>query len=216
MIFVKAFTFNPVQENTYLMYKKSGSCCIIDPGCYFEEEKQELADFITKEGLKPDLLLNTHCHFDHVFGNQYVFDTWGLTPHIHPLEKPVLDRAAEAAGRWMIPFANYTGPVTYLEEGDQLEWAGETFSIFHVPGHSPGSVAFYHAKQGILFGGDVLFQGSVGRTDLPGGDSATLEASIQQKIYTLPPKTKVYPGHGLPTSVDVERRSNPFVKAKDI
>lgn len=212
MITVKVFTFNPVQENTCLLYNESGDCCIIDPGCYFPEEKQELADFIEKQGLRPNLLLNTHCHFDHVFGNQFVFDTWGLVPHIHQLEQPVLDRAAEAASRWQLPFDNYKGTVKYLAEETGLEWAGEKFQVLHVPGHSPGSLAFYHEKQGFVIGGDVLFRGSIGRTDLPGGDYDTLEKSIREKMYTLPAATKVYPGHGLPTTIDVEARSNPFVK----
>ena len=212
MIFVKVFTFNPVQENTCLVYTPSGQCCIIDPGCYFPEERQQLVDFIAAEGLQPDLLLNTHCHFDHVFGNQFVFDTWGLVPHIHPLEQPVLDRAAEAALRWQLPFENYQGKVNYLDDGALLNWAGEVFSILHVPGHSPGSLAFYHKNQELVISGDVLFRGSIGRTDLPGGDYDTLEKSIREKMYSLPPATRVYPGHGLPTSIEVEAKSNPFVK----
>lgn len=212
MLTVKVFTFNPVQENTCLLYNEPGDCCIIDPGCYFPEERQELADFVQKQGLRPNLLLNTHCHFDHVFGNQFVFDTWGLEPHIHPLEQPVLDRAADAALRWQLPFENYRGQVKYLEEGTPLVWAGEEFTVLHVPGHSPGSIAFYHKVQGFVIGGDVLFRGSIGRTDLPGGDFDTLEKSIREKMYTLPPATKVYPGHGLHTTIEVEGKSNPFVK----
>jgi glyoxylase-like metal-dependent hydrolase (beta-lactamase superfamily II) len=144
-----------------------------------------------------------------------VHEKWGLEPHIHPAEQPVLDRAGEAALRWQLPFENYQGPVHYLKEGDKLNWAGETFDILFTPGHSPGSISFYHEKQGFVLSGDVLFRGSIGRTDLPGGDYALLEQSIRQKMYRLPDATKVYPGHGLPTSIEVERKSNPFVKGEE-
>jgi glyoxylase-like metal-dependent hydrolase (beta-lactamase superfamily II) len=102
-----------------------------------------------------------------------------------------------------------------LKEGDKLNWAGEAFDILFTPGHSPGSISFYHEKQGFVLSGDVLFRGSIGRTDLPGGDYALLEQSIRQKMYRLPDATKVYPGHGLPTSIEVERKSNPFVKGEE-
>lgn len=215
MLTVKVFTFNPVQENTYLLYNDAGDCCIVDPGCYFPEEEEVLADFVQKQGLRPSLLLNTHCHFDHVFGNRFVHKKWGVEPHIHPAEQPVLDRAAEAALRWQLPFENYQGPVHYLKEGEKLGWAGEEFEVLFTPGHSPGSISFYHAKQEFVLSGDVLFRGSIGRTDLPGGDYALLEQSIRQKMYVLPDACKVYPGHGLPTSIEVERKSNPFVKGEE-
>lgn len=212
MITVKVFTFNPVQENTYLLYTESGDCCIIDPGCYFEEERQEMLEFVKQNNLKPSLLLNTHCHFDHVFGNQFVYETWGLEAHIHPMEQAVLDRSLEAAMRWQLSFEPYRGAIKYIGEENPVRWAGEEFQVLHVPGHSPGSVAFYHARQAFVIAGDVLFQGSIGRTDLPGGDYSTLEKSILEKMYKLPFNTVVYPGHGYHTRIETEAKSNPFVK----
>ncbi len=212
MLFVRPFTFNPVQENTYLLYNEKKQCCIIDPGCYFPEEEQELKTGIEKTGLTPVMLLNTHCHLDHVFGNKFVADTWGLPLHIHQLEKPVLDFAPQSGEMWQLPFSNYDGPLAYLEEGNMVKIGEDELEIRFTPGHSPGSVSFYHEPGGFIIGGDVLFSGSVGRTDLPGGDFATLVNSIQTQFFTLPDETKVYSGHGPVTTVRFEKMNNPFVK----
>jgi glyoxylase-like metal-dependent hydrolase (beta-lactamase superfamily II) len=213
MLTVKTFTFNPVQENTYLLYNDQGDCCIIDPGCYFDEEKNMLRQAIENAGLRPVLLLNTHCHLDHVFGNQFVADTWGLQPHIHEKERPVLDRAAEAGLRWQLPFVNYTGPVHLLQAGDPVKLGGDSMTVLFTPGHSPGSISFHNAAQHFVIGGDVLFQGSIGRTDLPGGDYDTLIDSIKTQLLPLPDDTIVYAGHGPATSIGRERRNNPFLQA---
>ncbi|MFT3675911.1 MAG: MBL fold metallo-hydrolase [Chitinophagaceae bacterium] len=212
MLTVKTFTFNPVQENTYLLYNDKGECCIIDPGCYFDEEKTVLRQAVENGGLKPVLLLNTHCHLDHVFGNQFVYDTWGLQPHIHEKERPVLDRAAEAGLRWQLPFVNYTGPVHLLETGDQVKLDDDHMTVLFTPGHSPGSISFHCSAQHFVIGGDVLFQGSIGRTDLPGGDYDTLIESIKTQMLPLPDDTIVYSGHGPATTIGRERRNNPFLQ----
>ncbi|RYY53608.1 MAG: MBL fold metallo-hydrolase [Chitinophagaceae bacterium] len=212
MLGLKTFTFSPIQENTYLLYNDRKQCCIIDPGCYFQEEREELKTGIEKTGLTPVLLLNTHCHLDHVFGNKFVFDTWGLVPHIHPLDKPVLDRAGISGERWQLPFDNYEGELVYINHGDEILVGQEPLQVRLSPGHSPGSVAFYHEAGQFVIGGDVLFRGSVGRTDLPGGDQAVLFESIQREFYTLPDDTKVWPGHGPATTIGWEKRNNPFVK----
>lgn len=212
MLSVKAFTFSPVQENTYVLYNEKGQCCIIDPGCYFPEEKEELKMTIDKAGLKPVLLLNTHCHLDHVFGNQFVYDTWGLELHIHEKEKPVLDFAPQSGLMWQMPFDNYSGPLTYLKEGTTINIGEEPLEIRFTPGHSPGSVSFYHEPGSFVIGGDVLFNGSIGRYDLPGGDLDTLINSIQTQFFILPDDTKVYSGHGPVTTVGFEKMNNPFVK----
>jgi hydroxyacylglutathione hydrolase len=220
MLAVKSFTFSPVQENTYVLYNEKGSCCIIDPGCYFPKERDELKTGITETGLTPVLLLNTHCHLDHVFGNKFVHDTWGLPLHLHEKEKPVLDFAPQAGTMWQLPFDNYEGPLVYLKEGNLLtlpssingEGKGDELEIRFVPGHSPGSVAFYNKAGGFIIGGDVLFNGSIGRTDLPGGDYDTLVNSIHTQFFTLPDETKVYSGHGPVTTIGYEKRNNPFVK----
>ena len=212
MLAVKSFTFNPVQENTFVLFNEKGLCCIIDPGCYFPEERDELKTGLEKTGLTPVLLLNTHCHLDHVFGNKFVYDTWGLPLHLHPKEKPVLDFAPQSGLMYQLPFDNYDGPLVYLEEGNNLLIGDDELEVRFTPGHSPGSVSFYHKAGGFIIGGDVLFNGSVGRTDLPRGNMATLLHSIQTQFFTLPDETKVYSGHGPVTTVGLEKMNNPYVK----
>ncbi|MFI5129565.1 MAG: MBL fold metallo-hydrolase [Chitinophagales bacterium] len=211
MLNIKAFTFNPVQENTYVLYNEKSECCIIDPGCYFPEEKQELKTEIERSGWKPVLLINTHCHLDHVFGNQFVYDTWGLQLHFHEKEKLVFDFAPQSGLMWQLPFDQYSGPLIYLKENTNIKVGEDELEIRFTPGHSPGSVSFYHEPGGFVIGGDVLFNGSIGRTDLPGGDFNTLVNSIQTQLFTLPDETKVYSGHGPVTTVGFEKMNNPFL-----
>lgn len=212
MLSVKALIFNPLQENTYLVYNEKNNCCIIDPGCYFPEEKEELKRIIENAGLKPVLLVNTHCHLDHVFGNRFVHDAWGLPLHIHEKEKPVLDFAPQSGLEWQMPFDHYKGPLHWLREGERLQIDADSMEILFTPGHSPGSVSFYCEPGGFIIGGDVLFDGSIGRTDLPGGNFDVLINSIQTKFFTLPDDTKVYSGHGPMTTIGFEKMNNPFVK----
>jgi len=212
MLHVQSFTFNPVQENTYIVYNETKQCCIIDPGCYFAAEEKALTDFVKDNGLQPVLLLNTHCHLDHIFGNRLIHKTYGLELHLHPLEKQVLDLGPVSGQLWQLPFDNYDGDLHYINEGEGIQLGDDTLEILLTPGHSPGSVCFYNKEHRFLIGGDVLFNGSVGRTDLPGGDFKILEQSIKTKLYTLPDDVVVYPGHGEPTTIGKERRSNPFVQ----
>jgi glyoxylase-like metal-dependent hydrolase (beta-lactamase superfamily II) len=191
-----------------------GLCCIIDPGCYFASEETALKQFIEDHQLKPVLLLNTHCHLDHIFGNRYVQRTWGLKLHLHSAEKIVLDRGPEVGQAWGLPFDNYDGELVYIEEGETINLGEEELKVIFTPGHSPGSVCFYSHDHKFLIGGDVLFNGSVGRTDLPGGDFATLEESIKTKLFLLPEDVIVYPGHGSSTTIGDEIRDNPFVGLK--
>ncbi|MBK5270437.1 MAG: MBL fold metallo-hydrolase [Bacteroidia bacterium] len=212
MLTVRSFTFNPVEENTYVLYNENNHCCIIDPGCYFPEEREELKTGIHKTVLDPILLLNTHCHLDHVFGNKFVYDTWGLSLHLHEKEKPVLDFAPASGEMYQLPFDNYNGPLVYLKEGEKIKIDDDELEIRFTPGHSPGHVCFYNEAGGFVIGGDVLFNGSIGRTDLPGGDYDKLINSIQTQLFTLPDETKVYPGHGPMTTVGFEKMKNPFLK----
>lgn len=213
MFHIQSFTLNPVHENTYILYNESRRCIIIDPGAYFPEEKQQLLDFIETESLSPALLLNTHCHLDHVFANRWVHEKWGLSLHIHPKEKPVLDFAPAAGLMWEMPFDNYNGELIYIREGESIGLDDDQLEILFTPGHSPGSVCFYCRAQHFVIGGDVLFQGSVGRTDLPMGSFPELENSIRTQLYTLPDETLVYPGHGPSTNILEEKLYNQFVKA---
>lgn len=209
---VKVFRFSPIQENTYVLSNTRKEAIIIDPGCYGKQEEQQLEHYIEAGGLDVRLLLNTHCHLDHVFGNKFVAGRWGLIPRIHRLEKQVLDYAPVAGLMWNLPFDNYSGEVEYLEDGDITGLDGDPLRVLFTPGHSPGSISFYSEDQGFVIGGDVLFRGGIGRTDLPMGDFQTLASSIREKIYTLPDETVVYSGHGHPTTVGEEKASNPWVK----
>ena len=158
------------------------------------------------------MLLNTHCHLDHVFGNQFVYDTWGLSLHIHEKEKPVFDFAPQSGLMWQLPFDQYEGPLIYLKEKTTVKLGNDELEIRFTPGHSPGSISFYYEPGSFIIGGDVLFNGSIGRTDLPGADFHTLVNSIQTQFFTLPDDTKVYSGHGPVTTVGFEKMNNPFIK----
>jgi hydroxyacylglutathione hydrolase len=212
MITIKQFVFSPVQENTYVLSDEQGDCCIIDPGCYFGNERNELKEFIQEAGLTPKYLLNTHCHLDHVFGNKFVHDTWGLTLHLHEKEKVVLDHGPTSGLSWGLPFDNYQGPLVYLREGEAIRLGTHSFKILFTPGHSPGSISFYYEPQHFIISGDVLFRQSIGRTDLPGGDFDILANSIRTQLYTLPDDTSVYSGHGPETTIGYEKKHNGFVR----
>lgn len=211
MLQIKSFVFSPIQENTYVLYNEFKECIIIDPGCYFDEEKDLLKTFIDENKLKPVLFLNTHCHLDHVFGNKFVSETYNLTLHLHEKEQQVLAFAPTSGLMYNMPFDNYTGKFLLLKEGDVLNVGDDNLTIIEAPGHSPGSVCFYCKKQNFIIGGDVLFQGSIGRTDLPGGNHQTLLDSIRKKLFVLPDETVVYNGHGSETSIGEEKKHNPFL-----
>lgn len=211
MISIQQFTFNPWAENTYVLYDRTGECLIIDPGCHIGEEENQLVNFIRKKKLTPVALLNTHCHIDHVLGNKFVFDMYGLTPRIHKLEEGVLQAMVPYAASMSMPY-NPSPPAShFLEEGESVHFGESVLGILFTPGHSPGSVSFFSAADRFLIGGDVLFQGSIGRTDLPGGDFDTLIGSIKSQIFPLGDDVTVYPGHGPETTVGSERETNPFL-----
>jgi hydroxyacylglutathione hydrolase len=212
MLSLKRFTFNPVQENTYVLLNEKDACCIIDPGCYFEEEKLALEASIRDSGLVPKLLLNTHCHLDHVFGNNFVAQTFGLTLEIGEKEQPTFDYAPTSGEHWGMPFDNYSGPILYLKEGDIVRLDEDELEVLFTPGHSVGHICFYCRKQGFVIDGDVLFKMSVGRTDIPGGDHELLIQSIREKLMPLPDGVMVYPGHGEPTTIGYERKHNMFLR----
>lgn len=212
MLTVQPFIFNPVQENTYVVYNEKGQCCIIDPGCYFASEEKELKNFIEQNHLQPVYLLNTHCHLDHIFGNRFIQKTYGLILHLHKLEKTVLELGPASGLLWQLPFDNYDGELKFIDEKDVIKLGDDELHILFTPGHSPGSISFYSRENKFVISGDVLFQGSVGRTDLPGGDFKILEDSIKTKLYSLPKDVIVYSGHGETTTIGDEMKTNPFVK----
>ncbi|MFT3979871.1 MAG: MBL fold metallo-hydrolase [Ferruginibacter sp.] len=211
MLQVKSFVFSPVQENTYIIYNELKNAIIIDPGCYFDEEKETLSGFIDKMNLTPKMLLNTHCHLDHVFGNKYVAEKYQLKLRIHEGEKVVLDDAPMRGLMFNLPFDNYTGPINYIKDEEIISLDEDILRSLLTPGHSPASLSFYCEKDGFVISGDTLFRQSIGRTDLPGGNFDTLIGSIRNKLFTLPDTTKVYSGHGPETTTGFEKRNNPYL-----
>lgn len=211
MLKIKSFTFNPFQENTYVVYDESGKGVLIDPGCSDQSEQQELADFIESEGIQLTHLLNTHCHVDHVLGNAWAKDKYRLDLWIHPNEKSVLKSVEVYAPNYGFVDYRSTEADQFLKEGDEIKVGMETLKVLFVPGHAPGHVVFYHkpSKQGIC--GDTLFRGSIGRTDLPGGNHNLLLQKIKEVLFKLPHDAVMYPGHGPETTIGYEIMNNPFV-----
>ncbi len=210
MISVETFTFNDFQENTYVAYDETLDCVIIDPGCNSLEERNILKKFISDHQLKPIHLLNTHCHIDHILGNKFVAETYGLKLTAHKKEAAVLSVGRQTAAMYHIPYDPSPEIEVFLDEGDKVSFGNSYFDVVFTPGHSPASISFIAKEDKICISGDVLFQGSIGRTDLPGGNFETLIRAIKAKIFTLSDDTNVYPGHGPSTTVGVEKRTNPF------
>lgn len=213
MITIQAFTFNALQENTYILFDETKEGVVIDPGCYDAEEKQELSDFIEKNDIHLVRLLNTHCHVDHVLGNAFVEQKYGLAVETSAIEEQQLRGVKLYAPIYGFHAYQEAENVKLIEEGQKITFGNSELDILFVPGHSPGHLAFLSKKQNFCIAGDVLFQGSIGRTDLPGGNFEQLETSIRQKLYTLPDDTVIFPGHGPKTVISFEKRYNPFVKA---
>lgn len=212
MIKVKKFTFNPFAENMYLLFDESKEGIIIDPGCYDKDEEKELKEYISEQNIKIKTLVNTHGHIDHVLGNNFVFQQWGVPFVMSKEDLPTYKAVSAYASNY--GFENYTEvePTSFIGEGDRLEFGNNYLDVVFVPGHSVGHIAFISQEQKFVIGGDVLFNGSVGRTDLPGGDMDTLIESIHQKLFVLDDDFVVYCGHGPETTIGKEKVSNPFCR----
>lgn len=213
MLHIKTFTFNPYQENTYVIYNDAKECIIIDPGMHNYQEEQLFQSFIDGQELKPIALVNTHGHIDHVLGNRFIYETYELMPQFHENELPLLVQVQNYAPQMGIRYEPSPIPETFLTIDDKIEIGDESLSLLFAPGHSPGHLCLYSAEHNFLIGGDVLFHRSVGRTDLPGGNHQQLMESIANTIYTLPEETTVYPGHGPTTTIKEEKELNPFIRA---
>lgn len=211
MLKIKAFTFNPLQENTYLIYNEQKQCIIVDAGCYFKEEQQKLLNYISTNNLQPMLLLNTHAHLDHVFGIAFLKQQFHIPFVIHQLDLPMLNSFPEVSVRYGLPGENPPSPDYFIDENSDLKLGDIAIKIIHTPGHSPGSLSFYLGDEKILISGDALFNQSIGRTDFPGGNHSTLVQSITAKLFVLPDETVVYSGHGPTTTIGDEKNFNPFV-----
>jgi glyoxylase-like metal-dependent hydrolase (beta-lactamase superfamily II) len=207
---VRKFTFNPFQENTYLLYDETKEAVIVDPGCYDQQEQQELASFIESNGLNPVRLLNTHAHIDHIFGNAFAADRYNLELELHAADTETLKRAASWSKQYGLDYTASPLAAKELNEGSSIAFGQTVLEVLHVPGHAPGHVVFLNPKEQIIIGGDVLFRGSIGRTDLPGGDHDLLISSIKNKLFTLEQDYKIYSGHGPETTLSYEKAHNPF------
>ena len=211
MLRIHKFVFSPIQENTYILSNEKNECIIIDPGTYFDDEKDQLVNYIEKNRFIPTHLLNTHCHLDHVFGNKFIAEKYLLKLQIHANEKKVLDYAPTSGLMYNMPFDNYEGDLIFFKEGDIIRLGDDELLVIEAPGHSPGHVCFYCAKQHFIIGGDVLFKQSIGRTDLPRGNHELLLKNIRTKLFVLPDETIIYSGHGESTSIGHEKLHNPFL-----
>jgi len=208
---VHSVTFNPFEENTYIISDHKGECIIIDPGCFDDEERDELMALISADKLKPVRLINTHCHIDHILGNAFVAEQYHLGLEIHSGELPVLQAGMAVAGMYGIPYNPSPQPKKFLKEGDEIKLGNSKLKVLFTPGHSPASICLYNEKDHWVIGGDVLFYESIGRTDLWGGDFETEVRSIRDKLLPLPDTTRVIAGHGPDTTIREERQSNPFL-----
>ena len=212
MLQIQSFAFNPFSENTYVVFNEDKDAFIIDPGNFSEEETATLLKFIADNGLKVQNILLTHAHIDHVLGLQKVYDQYQVPVLIHPLEQEMLDRNPMDANRFGFLFKPFVGKISYINENEMVMLGNHEFKIIHVPGHSPGSVAFYNEAQKFMISGDVLFEGSIGRTDLYKGDHDQLITNIKTKLLVLHEETKVYNGHGNPTTIGFEKNYSPYFK----
>ena len=212
MISIKSFTFNPFSQNTYVIFNEDKEAFILDPGNFSDEETNTLNKFIEDNDLKVQNILLTHAHIDHVLGLQKAFDKYKVPVLMHELDQEILDRNPMDANRFGFFFKPFEGEISYLKENEILKLDEDEFKIIHLPGHSPGHIGFYNETQNFIISGDVLFEGSIGRTDLHKGNHAQLLESIRTKMFTLPAETKVYNGHGNPTNIGFEKEFNPFFK----
>jgi hydroxyacylglutathione hydrolase len=208
---LKSFVNNPYQENTYLLYDDSGECAIIDPGMYTSAEQNAVVNFITENSLKPVMVLNTHCHIDHVLGNKFVFDQYGVKPRFNIGESETLASVVVYAPAMGFRYDASPLPDEYLPESGTITFGHTSLELIFAPGHSPAHLCFYDKEDNILIGGDVLFRNSIGRTDLPGGNHNQLIDNIRLKLFVLPDDCTVYPGHGPETTINYEKQHNPYL-----
>ena len=211
MLYLKSFCFNPFQQNTYLLYDNERTAFIIDPGNYTSSENTLLKNFIEEKQLKLTRLLLTHAHIDHILGNKFIFENYGLLPEAHEEEVFFIDRLTQTGAMYGVPCEPSPFPEKFIVPGDKISLGTYEFETIFTPGHSPGSISYYNKENKILISGDVLFQNSIGRTDLPKGNHQTLINSIKDKLFCLPDDVKVFSGHGLSTTIGHERENNPFL-----
>lgn len=211
MINIHYFAFGPFQENTYVLWDETKECIILDPGNSTASENKKLSDFITQNNLNVKRLILTHAHIDHINGNKYVFDAYGLLPEVHKDDIYFIEKHLSSANMYGLSVEQSPMPKAFIKEGDIVSFGNSSLQTLHTPGHSPGSISYYNLEDKFIIGGDVLFYGSIGRSDLPMGNHDTLIKSIKEKLMPLGDDMKVYSGHGMPTTIGFERLNNPFL-----
>jgi len=211
MVKIEKFVVNPLGENSLVLSDESGECIFIDPGFYYGEEYDEIRDYIYKNHLTPVKIVNTHCHFDHILGVDFIRKEYNIPFYAHAGDAFWVEKATEQGAMFGFTIAPVNPIDVFIIEGETVGFGNTELEVIHVPGHSPGHVVFYNRREKFLIAGDVLFYGSIGRTDLPGGDYQTLVDGIKTKVFSLPAETKVYCGHGPETSLGFEKKTNPFL-----
>lgn len=212
MLYLESFTFNPFQENTYVLYNDQKQCWIIDPGMYGPDENAQFSEYISKQGFKPRAIINTHTHIDHIFGVSTLVKAYDIPFGIHELDQPLLRNASGSAMLFGFDFKDTPKPDFFIKAKTPFMLGDDQLEVRFAPGHAPGHIVFYYPQGNWLIAGDVLFNGSIGRTDLPGGNFDTLIHSIRTQLFTLPDNTIVYPGHGPQTTIGNEKKYNPFLQ----
>jgi glyoxylase-like metal-dependent hydrolase (beta-lactamase superfamily II) len=210
---IKKFEFNMFPVNTYVLSDETGNSVVIDPGCFYPEEKQMLKDYIEDNNLKLQHVLCTHLHLDHVFGNPFLQKEYGIAPSGNQQDEFWLEQATAMARSFGFQYDEKQPSLgRHICEGDEIIFGDVTLKALHIPGHSPGSIVYYCQEAACVFSGDVLFNGSIGRADLRGGNFDELKEGICSHLFTLPAETRVYPGHGPSTSIGYEKKNNPFFR----
>jgi len=212
MIRIKNFTFNGFAVNSYLLFDETLECVIVDPGCYEPAEQREVIRFIEENKLKLVKNILTHCHIDHILGNDFIEKTFSLLPEYHKASEPFILSAREIGGSFGYQMNTIPTATNFLQEGTPVLFGNSSLDVLETPGHADGSVCFYAPEEGFVITGDVLFKDTIGRTDLPSGNFDLLMSSIREKLFTLPDETVVYPGHGPETTIGFEKANNPFIR----
>ncbi len=211
MVHIEKFVVNQLQENSYVVFDETKECVLIDPGFLYQEEKDEIVAYIENNQLKPVRIINTHCHFDHIMGVEFIREKYNIPFSAHPEDAIWIEKATEQGHMFGVEVKPVQPIDSFLNENDKIKFGNTVFEIMHIPGHAPGHVVFYNKENNFLIAGDVLFYGSIGRTDLPMGNHEALVSNIKSKLFVLPDETKVYPGHGPETSIGFEKHTNPFL-----
>ena len=212
MIKIEKFVFNTFMVNTYLLYDETGECMVIDAACWEPAEQEEIRSFLSRNNLNLVRNLNTHCHIDHVLGNNFIAEEYGIYPEYHKNSLPFFHTLKEIGSSFGFAVTQVPDPKRFLEDGEIICWGNSQLKVLFTPGHAEGSVCFYNVDQDFVITGDVLFKDTIGRTDLPSGDFNQLMTSIKTRLFTLPLQTIVYPGHGPETSIGYEMENNPFIR----